>query len=283
MSATLFMQSVLGGALTGGLYGLLAIGLSLSWGLLRLVNISHFALAFLGAYITYQLGTSINLSPWWSALIIVPSFFIVGVGLHWIFLRFKVKEMASMLVTFGIAMFVESMIQYIWSADFRKFESGYGDVSFRLGPNVRALARSAGMRCGRVTRVRDVGVAALHVRRQSVASERRGPGDGRRIRHRSSPVVVPLGRHLRGIRSGVAGVFIALISTLAPSEIGTWIGVVFAVVIIGGLGNPFGAMLAGMLIGVSESITMAAVNPAWAPLVSFTILIALLIGNPKWQ
>ena len=83
MSATLFMQSVLGGALTGGLYGLLAIGLSLSWGLLRLVNISHFALAFLGAYITYQLGTSIHLAPWWSALIIVPSFFVFGVGLHW--------------------------------------------------------------------------------------------------------------------------------------------------------------------------------------------------------
>ena len=146
MSATLFMQSVLGGALTGGLYGLLAIGLSLSWGLLRLVNISHFALAFLGAYITYQLGTSIHLAPWWSALIIVPSFFVFGVGLHWIFLRFEVKEMASMLVTFGIAMFVESMIQYIWSADFRKYESGYGDVSFRLGPlfvpSLELLART---------------------------------------------------------------------------------------------------------------------------------------------
>ena len=82
--------------------------------------------------------------------------------------------------------------------------------------------------------------------------------------------------------AGVAGVFIALTSTLAPSQIEAWIGVVFAVVIIGGLANPLGALLAGMLIGLSEAVTMAAINPAWAPLVAFSILIALLLWKPKW-
>ena len=65
--------------------------------------------------------------------------------------------------------------------------------------------------------------------------------------------------------AGIAGAFIALIATLAPSQIWAWIGVVFAVVIIGGLANPLGALLAGLLIGVSESLTMAVVTPAWAP------------------
>ena len=74
-SATLLGQSVVSGLLTGGLYGLLALGLSLSWGLLRLVNLSHFALAFLGAYLTYQLGTAFHLDPWLSVLGIVPFFF----------------------------------------------------------------------------------------------------------------------------------------------------------------------------------------------------------------
>jgi branched-chain amino acid transport system permease protein len=82
--------------------------------------------------------------------------------------------------------------------------------------------------------------------------------------------------------AGVAGVFIALTSTLAPSQIEAWLGVVFAVVIIGGLANPLGALMAGMLIGLSESVTMAVVNPAWAPLVAFSILIALLVWKPKW-
>ena len=77
--------------------------------------------------------------------------------------------------------------------------------------------------------------------------------------------------------AAVAGVFIALIATLAPSEIWTWIGVVFAVVIIGRLGNPVGALAGGILIGVCEAMTQAVANPAWAPLVSFSVLIALLL------
>ena len=80
--------------------------------------------------------------------------------------------------------------------------------------------------------------------------------------------------------AGIAGAYIALIATLAPSQIWTWLGVVFAVVIIGGLANPVGALFAGFLIGVSESVTMAVVTPAWAPLVSFSVLILLLILRP---
>ena len=68
-SATLLGQALISGVLAGGLYGLLAMGLSLSWGLLRLVNLSHFALAFLSAYLVYELGTRYHVAPWWSAAI----------------------------------------------------------------------------------------------------------------------------------------------------------------------------------------------------------------------
>jgi branched-chain amino acid transport system permease protein len=78
--------------------------------------------------------------------------------------------------------------------------------------------------------------------------------------------------------AGVAGVFIALIATLAPSQIWAW----FAVVIIGRLGNPIGALMGGVLIGVCEALTMAVINPSWAPLVSFSVLIALLLFKPRW-
>src|SRR6266446_5725118 len=101
-SATLLGQAVVSGLLAGGLYGLLALGLSLSWGLLRLVNLGHFALVFLGAYLTYQLGTVFRLDPWVSALLIVPAFFALGVGLHVVFVRFRVTEFTSLLVTFGV-------------------------------------------------------------------------------------------------------------------------------------------------------------------------------------
>src|SRR5262249_5595457 len=82
--------------------------------------------------------------------------------------------------------------------------------------------------------------------------------------------------------AGAAGAFIALITTLAPAQIWAWLGVVFAVVIIGRLGNPLGALIAGVLIGAAESLAMAVLSPAWAPVVSFSILIVLLLWQPDW-
>jgi len=81
--------------------------------------------------------------------------------------------------------------------------------------------------------------------------------------------------------AGVAGMFIALIHTLAPSQMYAWIGVVFAAVIIGRLGNAVGPLVAGVFIGVSEAITMAVTAPGWAPLVSFTLLIFVLLLRPE--
>ena len=80
--------------------------------------------------------------------------------------------------------------------------------------------------------------------------------------------------------AGVAGLCIALSFTLAPAQIYAWIGVVFAVVMIGGLGNPLGALIAGAVIGIAEAITMALTAPSWAPLVSFSLLIAVLLLRP---
>jgi branched-chain amino acid transport system permease protein len=80
--------------------------------------------------------------------------------------------------------------------------------------------------------------------------------------------------------AGIAGGAIALMHTLAPGQIYSWLGVVFAVVILGGLGNPIGPLLAGLVVGISEAITMAVIAPAWAPLVSFTLLILILLLRP---
>jgi branched-chain amino acid transport system permease protein len=83
-----------------------------------------------------------------------------------------------------------------------------------------------------------------------------------------------------GGSAAIAGGFVSLISTLAPSQIYAWVGVIFATVIMGGLGNPLGILAAGLLIGVSEAMTAAITAPSWAPLVSFTLLIAILILRP---
>jgi branched-chain amino acid transport system permease protein len=132
-SLSLLGQSVLSGVFIGALYGLLGLGLSLSWGLLRQINLAHFALAFLAAYLCYQLSTVGGVDPLVTLVAIVPGFFLLGVALQWVFSRFEISAFNSLLVTFGLTVIVESVIQSIWTADFRRLESVYGNTRFRLG------------------------------------------------------------------------------------------------------------------------------------------------------
>ncbi|HEV8438918.1 MAG TPA: branched-chain amino acid ABC transporter permease [Methylomirabilota bacterium] len=278
-SLTLLGQAVISGLLAGGLYSLLALGLSLSWGLLRLVNLAHFALAFLGAYLTYQLGTAFRLDPWLAVLLIVPAFFVLGAALHLVFARFRVGELTSLLVTFGITVILESVIQWFWTADFRRYETAYGTASTRVGPlfiptlELLACLTAAGLAVGTWAWLRFTYVGKAL--RASAEDPAIAAAFG--VNHRLQALVLS---GVSAAYAGIAGGYIALISTLAPAQIWAWVGVVFAVVIIGGLANPIGALLAGLLIGLSESLTMAVVTPAWAPLVSFSVLICLLILRP---
>src|SRR2546421_2685537 len=132
-SLALLGQSVLSGIFIGALYGLLGLGLSLSWGLLRQINLAHFALAFLGAYATYQLAAA-GMDPLATLALVLPAFFLFGAALHWVLARFKVGAFNSLLVTFGLTIIIEALIQWIWSADFRRMESAYGEMKFRAGP-----------------------------------------------------------------------------------------------------------------------------------------------------
>jgi branched-chain amino acid transport system permease protein len=279
-SLTLLGQAVVSGLLAGGLYGLLALGLSLSWGLLRLVNLSHFALALLGAYLTYQLGHVAHLAPWTAAALIVPVFFVVGMALHAVFARFRVTEFTSLLVTFGLAVILESVIQWFWTADYRRYETPWASASTRVGPLfVPTLELLACLTAATLALATWAWLRFTYVGKAlRAAAEDPAMAGAFGVNHRAHAFVLS---GISAAYAGVAGAFIALISTLAPAQIWVWLGTVFAVAIIGGLGHPVGALLAGFLIGVSESVTMAVAAPAWAPLVSFSILIALLVLRPE--
>lgn len=278
-SLTLLGQSLLSGLLIGGLYGLLGLGLSLSWGFLRLINLAHFALVFLGAYLTYHLAGTLGMNPFLALLLIVPGFFLLGVALQAAFEWFRVNEFASLLVTFGITVVIESVIQWVWTADFRRLESPYATASFRVGPlflpvtelAMLLVATALSLATWGWLRFTWVGKAARASAEDPAIAAAFGV-DSRRLALLLSGVGAAY--------AGVAGTFVALIYTLAPAQIYAWIGVVFAVVILGGLGNPLGPLVAGVGIGISEAITMAVTAPSWAPLVSFALLILMLLLRP---
>lgn len=278
-SANLLAQSALSGLFVGALYGLIGLGLGLSWGLLRTINLAHFAFVFAGAYLAYQLNASTGMDPLVALAAIVPLFFAAGVGLHALITRFNVSALNSLLVTFGLTAIIEAVIQAIWSADFRRLEWAHGHVKFKLGelfvplPELVTLlmALAATFALWGVLRGTDLGKAM-------------------RAAAQDAPIAAAFGVNQKLLAlllagtcaalAGVAGVCLSLSFTLAPAQIYAWVGVVFAAVMMGGLGSPVGPLVAGIVIGVSEALTMAITAPSWAPIVSFTLLIVLLLARP---
>jgi len=278
-SYTLLGQSALSGIFIGALYGLLGLGLTLCWGMLRQINLAHFALVFLGAYLTYQLGAA-GVDPLVSLALIAPAFFVFGMALHWLLARFRVNALNTLLVTFGFMVMIESLIQWIWSADFRRLESHYAGVKWKVGALFVPLPEllTLGLACGlalavwAMLRFTDLGRALRATAEDAPIAAAFGVNE---------KLLSLLLSGLCAAFAAVAGMCLALSHTLAPAQIYAWIGVVFAVVMIGGLGNPLGPLVAGVAIGVSEGLTMALTSPAWAPLVSFSLLIAALLLRPE--
>jgi len=248
--------------------------------LLRLINLVNFALAFLGAYLTYQIATTLGLDPFATLLIVVPAFFVFGVVLQAAFLRFGIHELTSLIVTFGLTVIVESLIQWIWTADFRRLETPYARSTLKLGSLFIGVSGLMAF----------IAAAVLTL---STWSWLRWSYLGKAVRASAEdgPMAAAFGvdrRRLALLLSGlsaayaaVAGLFIAMTHTLAPSQIYAWMGVVFAAGIIGRLGNAFGLFTAAVAIAASEAVTMAVTAPGWAPLVSFTLLILILLLRPE--
>ena len=275
----LLAQSILSGIFIGGLYGLIGLGLGLTWGLLRQINLSHFGLVFLSAYMSYHMATVWHMDPWLSLLILPPLFFAFGVGMQWVMARFQISPFNSLLVTFGVAVVIESLIQAIWTADFRRMETHYNDMKFSVGSLYVPIPEL-------LTLLLSVSIALLIW----AAMRYTDLGKALRAMAEDGPIAAAFGINQKGLSlvlagicaalAAVAGICLAMTFTLTPSQIFSWVGVVFAVVMLGGLGSALGPLVGGIIIGVSEAITMAVASPSWAPIVSFSLLIFLLLLRP---
>lgn len=277
-SPTLLAQACVNGIFAGAVYGLLGLGLSLSWGLLRQIHLSHFGLAVASGYLTYEMAQR-GLDPLWSLLLLPPLFFVLGAAIQWVMERFKVSPFNSLLLTFGLTIIIEALLQWIWTADFRQLTSSYQAHKLRFAglffPVLQLLALALSV------------ATALLVRRVFQRSEM-----GRAIRAASQDAAIAtafgidpkaLALGLGGFSAALAaaaGVCIALLYSLSPEQIYSWLGVVFACVMLGGLGRPLGPLIAGCAIGIVEALTMTVASPSWAPLVSFSALLLVLMARP---
>jgi branched-chain amino acid transport system permease protein len=279
----LFGQALISGILLGSLYGTIAIGLTLTWGMLKIINLAHFSIAILAAYITYQLSTSLGMNPFLTMLVTVPLFFLVGVALQWFIDAFHVDEFMSLLVTFGLFIILESVMRWFWTADHRFIPpdlNPYLGLSVWIGSFALPIPQLASF----VAALLISGFTMYLLHRTYAGKALRALAQDREIAgafgvdHRRSARLLS---GLAGAYAAVAGAFISMIYGVSPTAAIEWLPVVFAVVILGGLANPFGAFAAGMLIGVTDHVTSVVADAGIAPLVTFVILILALLLKPE--
>lgn len=279
----LLAQGIATGILIGGLYALMSLGISLSWGALKVINLAHFSFILLSAYIVYQLTISFGVDPLLMILVVVPAFFVLGVLMQMFFHWAKVDEFKSLIITFGIFIILQSLMQTVWSADFRRigsdlnqYESGsisLGEVALPIPPLLAFIFAVAIAIVMSLVLSRTYFGKAVRAVAQDVEMARAFGVDPNRV------AVILSG--LAGAFSAMAGVFVALGQALYPGLAVTWFGVVFSVVILGGLGNTVGALTAGVIVGVAAGVAAVTWGPLAAPLVTFVILIIALLFRPQ--
>jgi branched-chain amino acid transport system permease protein len=278
-SGGLLLQALSSGLFLGALYGLIGLGVGLGWGLLKQINLAHFAWVFLAAYLTYELKEQFGIDPLLSLLILMLSFAGLGMALQTLLSRFQISPFSSLLVTFGITVAIEAIIQLYWTADFRRMSSVYDEHKINFGSLYATYAEILTL-CLAISLV---ACSWWLMHRTDLGKCLRASSEDPDIATAFGVNARRLGVYLSGMcgaLAAAAGVCIALLFTLAPSQIYAWIGVVFAVVMIGRLGSALSPLLGGFLIGIVEAMTMALVAPTWAPMVAFTVLIFILLIRP---
>lgn len=277
------IQAALSGILLGGLYALMAAGVSVTWGVLRIINLAHFGMILLGAYLTFELAGAWRVNPLATLVVSVPAMFVLAGALQWAFDYLRVSELNSLLITFGVLIVVVQSVSNIWSADFQRMAAEvnpYATESVRLGrfafPVPTLLA---------------FGIAVLVILGAHLALRRTFVGRALRAYAEDRPIAAAFGiDHRRigvllaavsGATAAVAGMLFSLANALTPSTAFEWFGTVFAVVILGGIGHLVGTLAAGVLVGLLSSVVSVVLSPATAPFVLFSAIVLALILRPQ--
>jgi branched-chain amino acid transport system permease protein len=278
----IYLQAAVSGILVGGLFALMAVGMSLTWGMLKVINLAHFGMILLSGYLTYELATSLGIDPLLTVVVTAPIMFALGGLLQWGFQIRRVSEFNSLLISFGLFIVTVQVVSNQWSADFRRMGpevNPYATQSVALGPLVFPAPTLIAFAVALVVVL--VGYAVL---------ERTYPGRALRAFAQDRAIASAFGiDHDRlgiflaggaGVTAALAGMLFAVDRTLTPSAAYEWIGIVFAVVIIGGIGNVVGTLVAGALVMMVASL-VSLYSPAATPLVVFSAIVVALLFRPR--
>ena len=282
MTVHLFLQSLVDGILMGGIYGLVAIGLTLIFGVMKIINFAQGALMMLGMYVTYWTFTLMGLNPYLSLPLSALALFVIGALLQKGILSkvMDAPEHNQLLVTLGIMLFIENLALVLWSPDFRSVDVQGLTASFSIGsigidvPKLIAFLFAIVLSIALFWMLKHTTLGKA-IRATSI--ERQGASLVGINVNRINYIAFGLGSAL----AAVAGSLITPFFYTSPTVGSTFILKAFVVVVLGGLGNFLGALLGGLIIGVAESLGGAVLPGSFKELMPYIIFIIVLLYRPN--
>jgi branched-chain amino acid transport system permease protein len=282
-SFDLLINAIVSGILIGGFYAAVTSGVSLSFGILDIVNIAHPAFIILGSYVAYIANATLGIDPIIAAIIAIPLFYVLGAAIYQVYyIAFEKRGQESLrglAFFFGLLFITEVMLVLYFGVDYRYVEAryigpslhfGFVDVPLRiLVPFLVSLLLITVLQLilGRTF----IGRAIMAVAQDQLAL-RLMAVDPVRIKRIAFGISIAT--------ASLAGAFLIIIQPVEPSVGREYIGRVFAICVLGGMGSLPGTVIAAMLLGVVESLTATFYGPSWAPAVSFGFLLLTLAVRP---
>ena len=280
----LFINAVASGLLLGGFYAAVALGLSIVFGRLDIVNIAHPAFVIIGSYVTFYINDNFGLDPIVVGVIFIPIFFLLGIGMYRFyyvcFERTGQESLSGLAYFFGIMFIIEVLLILVYGVDYRNVQADYVGKTLWIGivglpyrmlvPFIAATVITGGVYL--YLSKTYLGRAILAVSQDRVALQLMG----------ADPIKVKQWAFGIGIATAVvAGALLITIHPVEPSVGRLYIGRVFAIVILGGMGSINGTFFAALMIGIAESLIATFIGPSWAPAAAYGILLLTLAVRPQ--
>jgi branched-chain amino acid transport system permease protein len=284
LSYDLLLNAVTAGILLGAFYAAVTVGISISFGILDIVNIAHPAFIILGAYAAWLANSQFGVDPIVASIIALPAFYALGAAIYQVYyLSFEKRgqdSLRGLAFFFGILFITEVMLVLEFGVDYRYVTASYIQQSWHIGiidlplrmlvPCLMSLAMLAALQLF-LTRT-FMGRAIMAVAQDQFAL-RLMAADPVRIKRVAFAISIAT--------ASLAGAFLIIIQPVEPSMGREYIGLVFAICVLGGLGSLAGTLVGAMLLGIVESLTATFYGPSWAPAVSFGLLLLTLAVRPS--
>lgn len=279
----LFVQACILGLLTGGVYALMASGLALGFGVMRVINVAQGALIILGAYLSYSLYGNLGIDPFVGLLLITPAMFVLGVLLQLVFLRplrDEEREELSLLVTWAIALGIEGLLSVAYQTTYRSTITSYADSSWTVFGYYVSVARFYAFLASFV--VLGLLFAILRATKlgRAIRATVQNP-TAARLLGVDTRMVSALGFGLSVATASAAGAVYGLVFTFNPGSHYDLISRLLSIIVLGGLGSLGGAVVAALFMGLAESVFAAEISPTWSSFTFFIVLIAVLVVRPQ--